>query len=72
MELEKLTAEERLIAEQAILNFRSLNKACDEAKDGTVLAVAEKLAMIQGRKLVQQTLQTSLELQARAIEKKVK
>jgi hypothetical protein len=60
MEFEKLTAEERLIAEQAILNFRSLNKACDDAKDGTVLAVS------------QQTLQTSLELQARAIEKKVK
>ncbi len=72
MEFEKLTAEERLIAEQAVLNFRSLNKACDDAMDGTVLAAAEKLAMIQGRKLIQQTLQTSLELQARAIEKKVK
>ena len=70
MDLEKLTSEERLIAEQAILNFRSLNKACDEAKDGTVLALAEKLALIQGRKLIQQTLQTSLELQARAIGKK--
>jgi len=56
MELEKLTAEERLIAEQAILNFRSLNKACDDAKDGTVLAVAEKLAMIQGRKLIRNSL----------------
>lgn len=72
MDLEKPTAEERLIAEQAILNFRSLNKACDDAKDGTVLAVGERLALIQGRKLIQQTLQTSLDLQARAIEKKVK
>ena len=42
MELEKLTAEERLIAEKAILNFRSLNKACDDAKDGSVLAVVYK------------------------------
>ena len=72
MDLEKLTEEERLIAEQAVQNFRSLKKACDDAKDGTVLAVAERLALIQGRKLIQQTLQTSLELQARAIEKKVK
>jgi hypothetical protein len=72
MDFEKLTVEERLIAEQAILDFQSLNKACDEAKDGTVLAVAERLALIQGRKLIQRTLQTSLELQARAIEKKVK
>lgn len=72
MEFEKLTAEERLIAEQAVLNFRSLNQACDDAKHGTVLAVAERLALIQGRKLIQQTLQTSLELQARTIEKKVK
>jgi hypothetical protein len=72
MNLDKLTAEERLIAEQAILNFRSFSKACDEAKDGAVLAVAERLALIQARKLIQQTLQTSLEMQARAIEKKVK
>jgi hypothetical protein len=34
--------------------------------------VAERVALIQGRKLIQQTLQTSLDLQARAIEKKVK
>ena len=34
MEFEKLNAEERLIAEQAVLNFRSLNKACDDAKAG--------------------------------------
>ena len=49
MDLEKLTAEERLIAEQAVLNFRSLNKACDDAKDGTVLAVVERPTLIQGR-----------------------
>ena len=32
MQFEKLTAEERLIAEQAILSSRSLNKACDDAR----------------------------------------
>lgn len=72
MNFEKLTAEERLIAEQAVMNFRTLNEACDAAKDGTVLAVAERLAMTQGRELIRQTLQTSMDLQARAIEKKRK
>ena len=32
------------MAEQAVLNFRSLNNACDDARDGTVLAVAGKSA----------------------------
>ena len=32
MEFEKLNAEERLVAEQAVLNFRSLNKACDDRR----------------------------------------
>lgn len=34
---DELSAEERLLAGQAVLNFRELNKACDEAADGTVL-----------------------------------
>ncbi len=33
MEFEKLTGDERLIAEQVILNFRSLNKACDDTME---------------------------------------
>jgi hypothetical protein len=41
MKFDELTAAERLIAEQAVLNLRSLNKACDNAADGTVLAIGE-------------------------------
>ncbi|MCA8993824.1 MAG: hypothetical protein KDA88_17695 [Planctomycetaceae bacterium] len=41
----ELSAEERWVAEQAVMNLRTLNKACREAKPGTVLSVAEALAM---------------------------
>jgi hypothetical protein len=67
---EELTAEERLLAEQAVLNLRTLNRACDEAADGTVLAVAETLAMQQGRELIRRTLEVSLNRQAQEAEKK--
>ena len=70
MEFDRLSPEERLIAEQAVLNLRSLDKACDAAADGTVLAVAEELAMQQGRELIRKTLQTSLQAQAKSVEKK--
>lgn len=70
MKLDELSPEERLIAEQAVLNLRSLNKACDAAADGTVLAVAEQLAMTQGRELIRRTLQVSLDEQVRTVEKK--
>ena len=70
MNFDELSPEERLIAEQAVLNLRSLNQACDEAADGAVLAVAEQLAMAQGRELIRRTLQSSLEQQARGVEKK--
>lgn len=70
MNWDEMTAEERLIAEQAVLNFRELNKSCTAAKDGTVLDVCETLAMRQGRELIRQTIQTSLDLQAKEVEKK--
>ncbi len=68
--LDQYTPEERLIAEQAILNFRELKNACDEAADGTVLDACETLAMKQGRELIRKTVETSLSLQAREVEKK--
>ncbi len=70
MKLDELSPEERLIAEQAVMNLRSLNKACDAAADGTVLAIAEQLAMTQGRELIRRTLQASLDQQSRTVEKK--
>jgi hypothetical protein len=72
MNLEELSAQERLIAEQAVLNFRELNRACDAAADGTVLSVCEELAMQQGRELIRKTVETSLNAQAGEIEKKVR
>ena len=70
MNFDELSPEERLIAEQAVLNLRSLNKACDAAADGTVLAIAEQVAMTQGRELIRRTLQSSLDQQTRTVEKK--
>ena len=71
MDFEELSAEERLLAEQAVLNLRSLNSAADAASDGTVFAVAEKLAVEQGRELTRRTLQASLDVQVKTVEKKV-
>ena len=71
MKWDELTATERLIAEQAVLNLRSLNAACDAAADGKVLAVAETLAMQQGRELIRRTVEVSLQQQAHSLEKKV-
>ena len=70
MFFEELTPEERLVAEQAVLNLRSLDKACDAAADGTVLAIAEKIAVEQGRELTRRTLQVSVDRQTKAVEKK--
>jgi len=72
MKWEELSPEERLVAEQAVLNLRTLNEACDAAPDGAVLAVAEKLAMKQGRELIRKTLETSLDQQRDAVEKKAR
>ena len=70
MNWDEMSKEERLLAEQAVLNFRELNKACDDAADGTVLDICENVAMRQGRELTRKTIETSLQLQASDVEKK--
>jgi hypothetical protein len=70
LDFETLSPEERLLAEQFVLNLRSLDEACDQAADGTVLAVGESLAMTQGRELIRRSLEVALQKQARALEKK--
>ena len=70
MNWEALSPQERLIAEQAIMNFRSLNKACREAPDGKVLEVAETLAIDQGRELTRVTLEASVHQERDELEKK--
>lgn len=68
MNREELSPQERLIAEQAIMNFRSLNKTCREAPDGKVLEVAETLAMDQGREVTRATLEATVNLERDELE----
>ncbi len=72
MDWNGLTPNERLIAEQAVMNFRALNAACDAAADGTVLGVAEQLAVKQGREALRRTLEMSLQTQDAELEKKAR
>ena len=70
MDWDETTATERLIAEQAVMNLRALNKACRGAADGQVLAVAERLAVEQGRELTRRILEVSLAEEGAEVEKK--
>jgi len=70
MSWEQLSAEERLLAEQAVLQYRTLRKACAEAPHGKVLGIAEQLAVNQGRELTRHTLETALQQEAAEAEKK--
>jgi len=72
MDWDGLTANERLIAEQAVMNFRALNAACNAAADGTVLGIAEQLAVKQGREATRRTLEMSLQMQDADLEKKAR
>lgn len=67
---DEMSKEERLLAEQAVMNFRELNKVCDEAVDGTVLDICEDMALRQGRELTRRAIETSLQMQATEVEKK--
>jgi hypothetical protein len=67
---EHLTPEERLLAEQAVLQHRALREACAAAPDGKVLAIAERLAVDQGRAATRLQLQTALQNEAAEAEKK--
>lgn len=72
MDFSELSAAERLIAEQAVLNLRTLNKACNDAAHGKVLAIAESLAVEQGREFTRQTLQQAVDAHIADVEKKVR
>ena len=70
MNWDEMTADERLMAEQAVLNLRALNRVCRLAPDGHVLDVAERLALEQGRELTRQTLEVALHAEGAEVEKK--
>ena len=61
---------ERLIMEQAALFARALSSSANEAPDGKVLAIAERVAVEQGREFVRKALAITLQGQAAAVEKK--
>ena len=70
IDLAGLTANERLIVEQTVMTFRALNAACNAAADGTVLGIAEQLAVKQGREATRQMLEISLQMQNADLKKK--
>ncbi len=71
MNWDELTAEEWLIAEQAVLNLRSLNRVCRLAPNGHVLEVAERFAMEKGWKLMRLTIERTLRSEGQEVEKYV-
>lgn len=72
MDWDSLTPNERLLAEQTVLNFRALNAACHAAADGTVLGIAEQLVIKQGREAIRRTLEIALQCQDAEVEKKAR
>ncbi len=62
------TLEARLLAEQAVLNWRELNKTRHVAADGTVLNVRERMAIDQGREFTRKMIETTLQEQACEVE----
>lgn len=70
MNWDELTAEERMMAEQLVLNMRSLNQVARLAPDGHGLDVVERLAIEKGRELVRRTIELSLHLEGTEVEKK--
>lgn len=62
--------QEGLIVEQALAMYRELRSAAAMAADGEVLATAESLAIARGRELTRRSLETVLQEEALAVEKK--
>jgi hypothetical protein len=61
---------EALVVEQALALVRELKQTCQSAPHGQVLARAEILALTRGRELTRQALESVLNQQAEAVEKK--
>jgi hypothetical protein len=62
--------QEALIVEQALAMYREMREAAAKAPDGAVLSLAESLAVTRGRELTRQSLQTVLQQEIEAVEKK--
>jgi hypothetical protein len=64
--------QEALIVEQALAMYREMRDAAAQAADGEVLNVAESLAVARGRELMRRSLETVLQQEAEAGEKKTR
>lgn len=64
------TESESILVEQALVMARELEALTDAAPDGRVLAVGELAAVRLGRELTRVALESALQRQARAAEKK--
>jgi hypothetical protein len=62
--------QEALIVEQALAMYREMRSAAAAAPDGQVLSIAESLAVARGRELTRKSLQTVLQEEVQAGEKK--
>ncbi len=62
--------QEALIVEQALAMYREMQAAAAKAPDGAVLSVAESLAISRGREFTRKSLETVLQAEVAAAEKK--
>jgi hypothetical protein len=62
--------QEALIVEQALAMYREMREAASQAADGSVLNVAETLAVARGRELTRRSLQAVLQEEVSVVEKK--
>ena len=62
---------QRLIVERALDYARQIERAADDAPDGSVLARCEKVALGQGREFLRLSVADALQAQAEPLEKKV-
>lgn len=63
-------ASEALVVEQALAMLREMQQVAERAADGEVLKEAEAVAVARGREFMRQSLETVLNDQAGAVEKK--
>jgi hypothetical protein len=69
-EIRVKSPQEALIVEQALAMYREMRDAASNAADGQVIDVAESLAVARGRELTRKALETVLQEEITASEKK--
>ena len=70
-DLDCLTATQRLIVEQALVMAKELESAADSAPEGQVIDRCESFMLGFGRDFLRRVLESAIQSQAEALEKKV-